>query len=109
MPVIAIAIASASRCNCHFHCRCYCFYIKGRLSDDDSVDTLDDLDGPVERNKSRKTSHTSEEQSSLQSADSSMVFSCETRFVYCLLRPLLSAVLIQCISHLSTRAQYCCC
>lgn len=51
---------------------------EGRLSDDDSVDTLDDLDGPVERNKSRKTSHTSEEQSSLQSADSSMVLSCET-------------------------------
>ncbi|KAK2557334.1 Actin filament-associated protein 1 [Acropora cervicornis] len=49
---------------------------EGRLSDDDSADTLDDLDGPAESNTNLKTS---EEQRSLASANSDMVLSGEAR------------------------------
>ena len=52
-------------------------YKKGRLSDDDSADTLDDLDGPAESNLK-----TSEEQRSLASAISDMVLSGEARFAF---------------------------
>ena len=54
-------------------------YKKGRLSDDDSADTLDDLDGPAESNTNLKTS---EEQRSLASANSDMVLSGEARFAF---------------------------
>lgn len=54
-------------------------YKKGRLSDDDSADTLDDLDGPAESHTNLKTS---EEQRSLPSANSDVVLSGEARFAF---------------------------